>query len=453
MITCNSCGKLTNEGFGHCQYCGAPLGGMAGSGVDPRMGASELPAWLESLRAGALPAESSGEQFNYNSQAPVDKDALPSWMLPESAEQVSADQRRRSATLSAPNTDGTITAHSLIDEQALPSWIRGGQPAADLSNQRNISAASLVQSDAVPQWMRTVQQSTPVPPKQPTEPGIPPQGITGNSLIDPQAVPTWMSGQSGPTQPIPPSGGISAGSLVDSNALPNWLRENGQGQPPRAEINSPARPGQVAGTNANISASSLVDANALPDWLRAGANQGQGQEYGQRPQEAPPADAINRVPTRSFNVPPRVENMRVPSRPRGEMGPREQSEVAANVFASMLGVASPVPNFPPPSTGGMTGYPPQGQSQMGSRDPIDRVPPMYPGNAGSAPMGNSPIDRGSAMGPGSYQGYQAGYSMLGVQQPGVPQQPPGMAASGHMEPNAKTPKRGFLETIRGWFSR
>jgi hypothetical protein len=48
----------------------------------------------------------------------------------------------------------------------------------------------------------------------------------------------------------------------------------------------------------------------------------------------------------AYGVPPRPENMRVPSRPRGEVNPNESSELAANVFASMLGVASATPNYP-----------------------------------------------------------------------------------------------------------
>jgi hypothetical protein len=435
LVTCNRCGKLTYEGFGSCQYCGTPLSGKAGGGVDPKMGAPELPAWLESLRAGEQPVDSSGEQFNYAIHTPDDKDALPSWMRPESSEHISADQRamRRPASMPAPNTDGTITASSLIDERSLPSWIRGGQPGADLSDQRNIPAASLVQPDAVPQWMKTMQQSPSIPPRHAADPAIPPQGIAANSLIDPQAVPSWMAGQSGP----PPGGNIAAGSMVDMNALPQWLRENGQGQPQaRVEINSPGQSGQVAGQHESISAPSLIDVNALPDWLRAGTNPGQGQGYGQRQQAAPVTPAA-----RTFNVPPRVENMRVPSRPRGEMGSREQSEAAASVFASMLGVASPAPIFSPPTPAVMAGfpsgaqlYPPQGQQQMS--------------NVG----GPSPLPD-SASGPGVYPGYQANNAVLGVQQPGTWQQSPGMAAKGQMEPNSKASKRGFLETIRGWFSR
>ena len=453
LITCNRCGKLTYEGFGSCQYCGALFSGKSGSGVDSKTGAPEqpqLPAWLESLRDGERPAESSSEQFNYTSNGSADKDALPSWMLPESAEHISAEQRavRRSASLPAPNTDdgfaGGITASSLIDEQYLPSWMRENQSAADLSAQRNISAASLVQSDAPPEWMRNAQQPTspvaPATPLQYAEPVIPPQGIAANSLVDPQAMPTWIAGQSGSNQPPPTGGSIAAGSLLDMSALPNWLREHGQEQKPvKVEINPAARSGQIAGTNASVAAPSLIDVNALPEWLRPGAEQGQGGA-------TPAASAA-----RSFNVPPRVENVRVPSRPRGEMGSREQSEAAANVFASMLGVASPVPNFPPQMPGNPS---PQGQPRMGGVGPS--------GSAGSAPT--SSYAAGSA-GYQEYQGgsheridtrsasYAEGSYMLGVQQPGVHQQQPAMAMNRQMEPSTKAVKRGFLETIRGWFSR
>ena len=475
LIMCNRCGKLTYEGFGTCQFCGAPLSGRIGSGVDPKAGAPEqpeLPAWLESLRNGERPAESSGEQFNHASNVPVDKDALPSWMRPESAEHISADQRavRRPASLPAPNTDGGfaggITANSLIDEQSLPSWMRENQSAADLSTQRDISAASLVQPEAAPAWMRTVQQSAspaasaPATPIQYAEPAIPSQGIAANSLVDPQAMPTWVSGQSGSNQ-LPPAGGnIAAGSLLDMSALPNWLRENGQEQKPvRVEINPPARPGQVGGTNASVAAPSLIDVNALPAWLRAE----QGRDGASPAVSAP----------RTFNVSPRVENVRVPSRPRGEMGSREQSEAAANVFASMLGVASPVPKIerrlassatPSKIAGNAAGYlPPQGRLHMGSVE--------LSGGAGPGPT------PGYAAGSGGYQGHQGGPHeridrrsashevsirtplrsaegsyMLGVQQPGVPLQQPAMTANRQMESNSKTVKRGFLETIRGWFS-
>jgi hypothetical protein len=435
LVTCNRCGKLTLEGSGSCQYCGTPLSGKAGGGVDPKMGAPELPAWLESLRAGEQPKESSGEQFNYAIQNPVDRDALPSWMRPESADHISADQRavRRPASLPAPNTDGTLTANSLIDERALPSWIRGDQQAEDLSGQRNISVASLVQPDAVPQWMKTFQQPVPIPPRQPADQAVPPQAIAASSLVDPQAVAGWMSGQSGPQA----GENIAAGSLVDANALPQWLGENRQVQPPaRVEISSADRSGQPARGNEGISAPSLIDVNALPEWLRAGINPGQEQGYGQRQQAAPAAPAA-----RTFNVPQRVENVRVPSRPRAEMGSREQSEAAANVFASMLGVASPAPTFSTATPSVMTGTmsrkqapSTQGQSQMG-------------GVGGPSPM------PASAAGPGAYPEYQAGYSVLGVQQPGIPQQSSGMATSGQKGPSSRASKRGFLETIRGWFSR
>ncbi len=449
MTTCNRCGKLTYEGLGSCQYCGAPLAGKVGSGVDPKMTPAqpELPAWLESLRAGERPRGTTGNQSSYTIDSPVDKDALPSWMRPESAEQVSADQYavRRPAAMPAPNTDGGrgIAASSLIDEQSLPGWMRGNESTA--SSQTNISAASLVQPDALPEWMKTAQQpvtpTTPgaAVPRQSSEPIIPPHGIAANSLVDPQAVPAWMSGQGGLNgSPLPTNGPVNmpAASLLDMNTLPDWLRESGQEQKPAGvEVNPPARPGQAPSPNGGLTAPSLIDLNALPAWLRGEADQGQG-----RASTAAPA-------ARSFNVPPRVENVRVPSRPRGEMGPREQSEAAANVFASILGVASPVPNFPPQTPG----------SAMGTALPSSQGQPPMGGFGASAQSASA----GQLTTPG-YSGspgaeYPGGYSMLGVQQPGIPQQsaanPSRMAPSGQLEPNAKAPKRGFLETIRSWFSR
>src|SRR5215831_448416 len=149
----------------NCQYCGALLPGKVGGGMDPKVGApelSELPSWLESLRAHELPGPAADPQLNYSTGDSVDKDALPSWMGQESAEYISADQSplRQAAAAPAYNISGpaftsAISANSLIDEQALPPWMQEDQPAPD---QRNIAASSLVQPDALPEWMRNAQQ-------------------------------------------------------------------------------------------------------------------------------------------------------------------------------------------------------------------------------------------------------------------------------------------------------
>lgn len=441
MITCTSCGKLTYESIGNCQYCGALLPGKIGGGVDPKKGAPELPSWLESLRTGEQPAASTGNQQNNSIADFIDKDALPSWMRPEGAEYISANQSSPlwSASAPAPNTDGRsvppegISANSLIDEQSLPSWMQENQSAPPF--QREIQASSLLQPEALPEWMRNAQQqpAASAGTADPPTPAIPPQGILGNSLIDPQALPAWMSGQSqGASEELTSAGvqsGLAARALVDMNALPNWLRESGQEQRSvPMEKKSPAQSGQTPTMSGNLSAPSLIDMKALPNWLRPAAEPGSPE----KPASPPPAYGL---------VPPRVESVRVPSRPRGEMGPREQSEVAANVFASMLGVAASTSHLSsqPPQA---SVYPPQGQSQP------QQVKPQASGVAPGPQLG--------VMGPTPMAGYApatAGYPHN--QQSRTPQYPPTNPAPlhGQTDPNARSVKRGFLETVRSWFSR
>jgi hypothetical protein len=436
VIKCTSCGKLTYEGIGNCQHCGALLPGKVGGGVDPRMGAPELPelpSWLESLRANELPGTATGPQLNYSTDDFIDKDALPSWMHPESAEYISADQTllRQAAATPASNTGGPaftsgISANSLIDEQALPSWMQEGQSA---SPQRNIAASSLVQPDALPEWMRDAQQqpATAAPGADRPAAASAPQGLSGNSLIDSQAIPAWMSeqNQGGPGTSPEGQAGLTGNSLIDMNALPNWMREGGQEQRPAwPEEHTPVQFGQPPNTNA-LTAPSLIDVNALPEWLHAGTGQGQAG-IAASPSPAP--------------VPPRVESVRVPSRPRMDMGPREQSQVAANVFASMLGVASPTPYF---------------QSQAPNVMNAASPPPGQP----RPQMGSSLLGAG---GPGSMTGqspvqgnYMAGNAAN--QQPGSPPypqaNPAAMAPNGQTNPRAKSTKRGFFANFLSWFSR
>ena len=324
----------------------------------------ELPAWLETLRSSERPPTpaSSGNGSPYSIGGPIDENALPSWMRSDIVDQGQSAKLPaiRPAARPAPNTEGGfvppagMSASSLIDEQSLPSWMQEQQPQAlSQVGQDSIAAASLVQPDAMPDWMKAVP-----PQQQPTTPSIsqqmqysyapppiPQQGISGNDLIDQQALPAWMSAQGnkqGGQREIPGS------SLVDANALPSWLREGGQQEQYSASPNvAPGVLGMAAAPRApmpqamqppnmnnNISASSFIDMDALPNWLRPAEEQrnakGNNGEQG-RP-GAPGSSA-------------RVENMRVPSRPRAEMPSIEESAVAANVFASMLGVAS-TPNVP-----------------------------------------------------------------------------------------------------------
>ena len=164
--------------------------------------------------------------------------------------------------------------------------------------------------------------------------------------------------------------------------------------------------------------------NALPDWLRAAQDQGIEQQSGMPPIGLAHAGNVDNVGTRSnMPQPPRTENMRVPSRPRSEMAPHEQSEVAAaNVFSSMLGVASAVPSFP---------------SQ-----------PQAPQTQASMLTGYQ----------GEYGGYAIGNQVAWSQQPadGSNMPPmPMMPGQEQIAPSSasRPARRGFLDTIRSWFSR
>ncbi|WP_126549625.1 hypothetical protein [Dictyobacter kobayashii] len=85
MIKCNRCGKMTPAGA-VCQACGAPLAGMVDNGPAPRMGFQdqpELPAWLESLRAGERTATPTNNATSFSPADLIEDGALPSWMRAE----------------------------------------------------------------------------------------------------------------------------------------------------------------------------------------------------------------------------------------------------------------------------------------------------------------------------------------------------------------------------------
>jgi len=146
------------------------------------------------------------------------------------------------------------------------------------------------------------------------------------------------------------------------------------------------------------------------------------------------------------------------------MGPPESSEVAANVFASMLGVASNAPQFPPQGQGMPNGQrPPQQGMQPG-------MPPMQYGPQGQMPgafpPGSSSQQMPQGYPPGAYNpGYPGNFqpnaqmgmppTMMPPQgQPngmGMPLMGPGMA--GEQRGNAKPVKRNLFEAIRNWLFR
>ncbi|HEX3641582.1 MAG TPA: hypothetical protein VHV10_09850, partial [Ktedonobacteraceae bacterium] len=138
--------------------------------------------------------------------------------------------------------------------------------------------------------------------------------------------------------------------------------------------------------------------------------------------------------------PPRVENVRVPSRPRSEMASSETSEMAASVFASMLGVASSAPNFPGPSgvpyqqqsgqlsygeqmtlsgVSGIAGMPQAGMSMTGIGNPGAQSMAGMPGGPGAQSMAGMPMPGGpGAQSMAGMPGGPGAQSMAGM--PGRP---------------------------------
>ena len=193
--------------------------------------------------------------------------------------------------------------------------------------------------------------------------------------------------------------------------------------------------------------------DALPDWLRPSEDQRQNEAL--LAQQQGVAGNTGQAPFGAPGVPARPDNMRVPSRPRGEAGPHEESEVAANVFASMLGVASAAAYFPGQQAGDASGRPqvptPPSQSQQ-------NVPQQA---LGSGTYSGGQSMQSNVQGPGGYQvGTRQGGPGAGMPpQQAMPLNTAGMQPgpamnygdSGQSKP--KPARRGFLSTILDWFSR
>lgn len=467
MIVCNHCGKQVPAGLARCQHCGMPLSSMANRNVGAQ-GQDELPTWLESLRANERPAAPAGGQPGFSTADLIDDNDLPGWMRGEQAREAgegdSGKHRAiRPAAMAAPNTDAgmmqarSFSAGDLIDPVSLPSWMNPGQqqsanPRVPTSsggaNELKVysqgvppqfSAGDLVDRQSLPGWMSSNQQVPPPSPAtwQGNPPPIAPAPVNPTPINPAPPAMNPQSLQNGPQS------GLSASSLLDVNALPPWLREGQQGQ---------------AGSS-NMSAGSLIDMNALPSWLRTADGQPQG------PQQA------GRNMSPQYGAAPRVESARVPVRPRAEMMPPEQSEAAASVFSSVLGVASVSPQYPASPAAnqqnfasGPAGafYTPQAASPMAT--------PSAFGNGQAVPPGIQPA-QGTV--PGSYGGnYANAYPNSGqnmqtpyVANQGQPvlQQPPasvmqsGALQGGQNNPaysggaSARPGKRSFLDTIREWF--
>jgi hypothetical protein len=139
------------------------------------------------------------------------------------------------------------------------------------------------------------------------------------------------------------------------------------------------------------------------------------------------------------------------------MAPLEHSEAAANVFSSLLGVASASPSYP---TGGEYSYtqqafqvmsptPPQAQWQNPQVPPTGASPFMQQGEQGPPTL---PPAQGNMPGPyGAYPGPDSTISGPVRMSPNTFQGQSAGGTGGQPAAGEKTAKRGFLDTIRGWF--
>ncbi len=319
MITCNSCGELVQVGLVNCQRCGMPLysGNQRETDVQKDFREqSELPTWLESLRVNERSNSPANEQSYFSTSDLIDEGALPSWMRPENAEMMEKGNSGkypvwRPASTSAPHTDeGNIPpegfpARSLIDERSLPTWVKattGPMPVMP-DSQRNFSAASLIQPDDLPDWMKSLPQ--------PSQPFVPQNNVWGElqssaSQVDRNSYtpnPAYNNANLPPQSFQNEPSGLNASSLLDMNSLPTWIREEDQ-----LQAHGSSQSGQVSTGNSGLTGSSLIDASAVPDWLRS---------YDAQYQTT--MQSTGNIRPQPNGTAPRVENVRVPSRPRAEI--------------------------------------------------------------------------------------------------------------------------------------
>lgn len=426
-----------------------------------------LPAWMSGTQEGVQPK--AGQNVSANSL--VQPEALPAWMKnlaqevrPQASTQPAEGQYGLPASTSFPTQPvveqyglpapltppPTGAAHMpLTPPLPTPSY---SDPAA-MSTQ-GFSAQELVDQQALPDWMKGAQGGGQQTPGRSVPTGT---GFAAGELIDQRALPRWMQDLQGPEKsepvsalgmPVSGSGqgagmgqgtqggvGMPASTLLDMNAMPTWMSE---GEQRGASANS------VQGAPENMSAGSLIDMGTLPAWLKNSDNA--QQSAGGRGAQA------------------RAEGMRVPSRPRGEVGPQEQSEAAANVFASMLGVSAstPMPAGGQPQANNLGVAPPRPPQQVQPGLPGWQSPQQAPVNQAAQPWqspNQSPPENRPPLSPmpGSYvAGSQVG-GMQGQTYPGTmgnPNMARGPVASGvggRAGEAEGTRKKGLFDAIRDFF--
>ncbi|HLI68501.1 MAG TPA: hypothetical protein VKV19_01970 [Ktedonobacteraceae bacterium] len=414
----------------------------------------------------------------------IDEQSLPSWM-------------RDSHEGAQPETGQSISAKSLVDQQALPPWIKSlgqteQQPGPASTNSYGLPTHSPVTPGSLPNAAR-MQQASSSRDAQRVPPAVPPQGFSAGELIDHQSLPGWMTGAQGPgtppqNRPVPGGAGFSASELIDRRSLPGWMQENQPGLEQSKSTSALGMPGggseRMSGKqpalpgNEGMPASSLLDMSSLPAWMREG-EQSTPQSDGRM--AAGSLVDLNAMPAwlrNSDNAPQgpnarggqsHVEGTRVPSRPRSGPGGQEQSEAAANVFSSMLGVSASAPIIPgqeqasnlgvyqrqpaqpmqPPVPGWQSPQPPTVNQNQGAQPQLWQMSGPMP-SVSSSPIPNSPAP--SLSGSGSPQPH---VQMTNIPPPftgiaGADRTAVGVGSTGSADA-AGTKKRGFFDAIRDFF--
>ncbi len=327
-----------------------------------------MPGWMSGAQGpgqnqgpGAPPTRPVPTEQGFSAGELIDQRSVPQWMKelqgqeranPQSAMGVpvngSGQMRGTGQGTQGTTSSEGMPAGSLLDTNSMPPWLQESQLSSSQAPQasgQNFSANSLLDAGSAPAWMREGLQGNTQTPQAGN------QGFSANSLLDAGSAPAWMrEGAQNNAQEAQSAGaGFSANSLLDMSAMPAWMREGEQG-------NAQGQAAPTAGQG--MSAGSLIDMNAMPAWLR-------NAETGQ----SGPGGRPGQVPVRP-----------VPSRPRHEGTQPEQSEAAANVFASMLGVAASTPALPgqeqlPGTNLGVA----QGQPVPPSMPPFQQAQPSLPG--------------------------------------------------------------------------
>jgi hypothetical protein len=222
-----------------------------------------------------------------------------------------------------------------------------------------------------------------------------------------------------------------------------------------------------------MSASSFIDTNSAPEWMRQADPQQPKHGFGAPPQSEPAIPSVQRTPQPNIYAgPPRRENIRVPNRPRHEINPNENSEVAANVFSSMLGVASSTPNYPPQqqSSYQQPGLP-ENPARPNMGQPMSQSGMSSSGTANYAGPGMGAVPNTPNMSPNMPQGYTPGRSYGsdyhgGMSSSQMGNSPPanmpyasnpvgytyGQNAVGADNEQKKTKKRGVFGAILEWLT-